>query len=66
LIAKVTKGGNRTSEKEKISEEKYQQLKASSVLHLEKKRYEFEYEQNDTPFSVKYDELPMADLTCLK
>lgn len=42
LIAKITKDGNRTSEKEKISEEKYQQLKASSVLHLEKKRFEFE------------------------
>jgi len=66
LIAKVTKDGNRTSEKEKISEEKYQQLKASSVLHLEKKRYEFEYGQNGTPFSVKYDEFADDRLNMLE
>jgi hypothetical protein len=66
LIAKTTKNGNRTSEKEKISEERYQQLKASSILHLEKKRYEFEYEQNGTLFSVKYDEFADSKLNMLE
>ena len=66
LIAKATKSGNRISEKEKISEERYQQLKASSVLHLEKKRYEFEYEQNGIPFSVKYDEFTDGKLNMLE
>jgi hypothetical protein len=65
LIAKTTKNGNRISEKEKISEERYQQLKVSSILHLEKKRYEFEYEQNGTPFSVKYDEFADGKLNML-
>ncbi len=66
LIAKTTQNGNRVSEKEKISEERYQQIKASSVLHLEKKRYEFEYKQNDTPFSIKYDEFADGKLNMLE
>jgi hypothetical protein len=66
LIAKTTKNGKRTSEKEKISEERYQQLKASSVLHLEKKRYEFDYKQNNTRFSVKYDEFADGKLNMLE
>lgn len=66
LIAKTTKDGSRTSEKEKISEEKYQQLKASTVLHLEKTRYEFEYEQDGTSFSVKYDEFADSKLNMLE
>ena len=55
-IAKVTKDGSRTSEKKKISAEEYAELLNSSILRLEKKRYEFTYTQNNTPFSVKYDE----------
>lgn len=66
LIAKTTKDGNRVSEKEKIDEERYQQLKASSILHLEKKRHEFEYQQNGIPFSVKYDEFADGKLSILE
>lgn len=66
LIAKTTKDGNRTSEKEKITEERYHQLKASPVFHLEKKRYEFEYTQNGTSFSVKYDEFADGKLNMLE
>jgi hypothetical protein len=66
LIAKTTKDGNRTSEKEKITEDKYHQLRASPVLHLEKKRYEFEYNQNGTSFSVKYDEFVDGKLNILE
>jgi hypothetical protein len=66
LIAKTTQDGNRISEKEEISEERYQQLKTSSALHLEKKRYEFEYAQNGTRFSVKYDEFADGKLNMLE
>lgn len=66
LIVKTTKDGSRISEKEKITEERYQQLKASSALRLEKKRYEFEYEQNGTRFLVKYDEFADDKLNMLE
>ena len=66
LIAKTTKDGNRVSEKEKIDEGRYEELKASSVRHLEKKRYEFEHEQNGIPFSVKYDEFADGKLNMLE
>jgi hypothetical protein len=56
LISKITKDGKRTSEKEKITDEKYQELLGSSILHLEKRRHEFEYVQNGITFSMKYDE----------
>jgi hypothetical protein len=66
LITKVTEDGHRTSEKEKITEEKYRELLALSKLHLEKKRYEFEYVQNEIPFSVKYDEFDDERLRILE
>lgn len=66
LISKITKDGSRTSVKEKITEEKYAELKSSSVLHLEKKRYEFTYNQNSTPFSVKYDVFAEGELRMLE
>lgn len=66
LITKVTKSGHRTSEKEKITEEQYKELLGSSILHLEKKRYEFEYTQNDVPFSIKYDEFANSRLCMLE
>jgi hypothetical protein len=66
LITKVTQDGNRTSEKEKITEEQYQELHASSVLHLEKRRYEFDYVQNGVRFSVKYDEFADERLRMLE
>lgn len=66
LIAKTTKNGHRTSEKEKISEEKYKEFLRSSILHLEKKRYEFDYMQNDVLFSVKYDEFSDGKLCILE
>lgn len=66
LIAKVTKDGNRTSEKIKITEDEYKELRRSSILRLEKKRYEFEYTQNGIPYSVKYDEFPDGNLRILE
>lgn len=66
LISKITKNGSRTSEKEKITEEKYKELLDSSILHLEKKRYEFTYVQKDISFSVKYDEFAESKLCILE
>jgi len=66
LIAKTTVDGNRTSKKKKITEEEYEQLKSSSIQHLEKTRYEFSYTQNDIPFSMKYDEFAESDLRVLE
>lgn len=66
LIAKATEDGNRTTTKERISEEEYTALVAASVLHLEKKRYEFEHTQNGTVFSMKYDEFTGSNLRILE
>lgn len=66
LIAKITQDSNRVSEKEKINEERYRRLKTASILHLEKKRYEFEYDQNGISFSVKYDEFADGRLCMLE
>lgn len=49
LIEKATKDGKRTSVKEKISEEEYEQYLAPAKLHLEKVRHEFEYVQTAIP-----------------
>jgi hypothetical protein len=62
LIEKVTKDGNRTSVKEKITNEKYNELVGSSILRIQKKRYEFSYSQNDIQFDVKYDEFTDSPL----
>ena len=66
LITKVTKNGHRTSEKEPISEDAYKQFLASSILHLEKRRYEFEYTQQGSVFAMKYDEFTESGLRILE
>jgi CYTH domain-containing protein len=66
LISKVSKDGNRTSTKEKIDEEQYNALLESSILHIEKRRHEFEYVQNDITFSIKFDEFSQSDLLILE
>ena len=66
LITKTTLDGNRTSVKEPISEDDYSKLTASSVLHLEKRRYEFDYAQANTMFSLKYDEYSDKKLCVLE
>ena len=38
----------------------------SPTLHLEKKRYEFEYAQNGITFSVKYDEFATGKFCMLE
>ncbi len=62
LIAKVTHDGKRSSEKREITDAEYRELLKSSVLHLEKKRYEYTIAQNGISFAVKYDEFANSDL----
>lgn len=66
LISKITKNGSRTSEKEEITEESYEEHLLSSILHLEKKRHEFIYNQNGIAFSVKYDIFADGELYMLE
>lgn len=66
LITKVTKDGDRTSIKDEITEEKYKEFLDSSILHLEKKRHEFDYAQNNTSFSIKFDEFSGGKLYMLE
>lgn len=55
LIAKETQDGNRKTVKKPLAQERYNELVSESVLHLEKKRYEFKYDQNGKEFELKYD-----------
>lgn len=66
LISKLTKDGKRTSQKDKITKEEYEELLSSSVLHLEKKRHEFEYIQNNISFSIKFDQFSEGRLYILE
>ena len=66
LISKVTNAGNRTSTKEKINEEQYNKLLEASILHVEKKRHEFEYAQSGITFSMKFDKFLNSNLLVLE
>jgi hypothetical protein len=56
LVTKPTGVGNRKTDKEKISEEKYKEYLLTSKRHIEKRRYEFKIVQNGVTFLLKYDE----------
>ena len=67
LIKKVMdKEGKRTSVKEKIAKESYEELKARSALQVEKTRFEFTYPQNGINFLMKYDEFADSELRVLE
>lgn len=66
LIAKVTIGDKRTSEKKKITKFEYDELRESSTLHLKKMRHEFDYVQNGVIFSMKFDEFSDSELSILE
>jgi hypothetical protein len=66
LITKVTNGDSRTSDKRKIHQTEYERLLGSSILHLEKKRYEFNATQGDITFLMKYDEFAGGSLSMLE
>lgn len=66
LISKVTVDGNRTSEKEKITEEQYKELLTGAIRHVEKRRHEFKYLQASVEFDIKYDEFTDSSLRVLE
>lgn len=67
LIKKIIdKNGKRTSVKEEITQERYEELKAASMLQVDKTRYEFIYSQKGIDFSIKYDEFADSELRVLE
>jgi len=68
LIQKFTdEDGNRAvPPKEKLTEEKYNELVQLSVLRVKKTRFEFTFVQNDISFEMKYDEFFDSDLRILE
>lgn len=68
LIQKFTdENGNRTvPPKESLSLEQYSQLLKQSICRVEKMRHEFDYLQDNTKFSMKYDEYVDSKLRILE
>lgn len=69
LVAKVTENGKRTTNKEEMTLDEYEEEKAraSSVgIGIEKTRYEFRVERDGIVFDVKYDEFPNSDLRLIE
>jgi hypothetical protein len=58
--------GKRTSVKEEITKERYEELRAHSILQVKKIRFEFIYPQDGTDFSMKYDEFANSELRVLE
>ena len=68
LIQKFTQDGKRTvPPKQNLKPEEYEELLAKSARRrVEKTRYEFEYAQGETTFSMKYDEFIGSNLRVLE
>ena len=56
LVSKIIIDGKRTADKKMIDDNSYHTMFSSATLCLEKKRFEFNFIQNGTTFSMKYDE----------
>ena len=56
-ITKVKVDGSRNKDVVAVDPDKYDDLVAETVYHLEKRRYEFHYEQNGIKYTLKYDVL---------
>lgn len=56
LVEKIIDSGNRITNKNKLSDLEYKDLLKHSTVHLEKKRHEFNFIQDNVSFAVKYDE----------
>ena len=66
LVEKVITGDSRKTEKRKLDVQEYEALHSSSVIHLEKMRYEFNMEIQGKTYSFKYDEFTNSDLVMLE
>ncbi len=65
-IEKVTVDGKRTARKEPIAQDVYAELLGTSVVRVEKTRYEFALRQGGEVFEVKYDEFADSNLRILE
>ncbi len=66
LIEKIIDGDRRKTDKKLTSKEEYKKHLDSSILRVEKKRFEFDFRQNDLSFKVKYDEFVNSKLQMLE
>ena len=66
LISKLTVDGKRTSRKEQITQEEYDNFLNSSILRLKKKRHEFNYTQKGIVYDVKLDEFDNSPMSILE
>ncbi len=65
-IEKVTIDGKRTAHKEPIAQDVYAELLGTSVVRVQKTRYEFALRQGDDVFDAKYDEFADSSLRILE
>jgi hypothetical protein len=66
LVEKVISDGKRITEKKKLTEEECKSLLGNTTVHLEKRRYEFSFIQDDISFDLKYDEFSGGKLCLLE
>ncbi len=66
LVSKVSKDGNRISERRKIDQVEYETLLKQSILHISKRRYEFKVTQNEIVYAIRYDEFQNSELRVLE
>jgi hypothetical protein len=66
LVEKVINGSNRVTNKKKLTELEYKDLLSSTKVHLEKRRFEFNYIQSNISFALKYDEFKGGKLIMLE
>jgi hypothetical protein len=66
LVTKVSKDGNRVSERRKIDQSEYETLLNQAVLRVSKRRYEFKVSQNEIVYAIRYDEFLDSELRVLE
>lgn len=66
LVEKVILNGSRITKKTKLNQDDYNNSLSQSTVHLEKDRYEFNYEVNGVVFLLKYDEFKNGEFCMLE
>lgn len=59
-------GGNRTAQKKPISDDDYKRYLEHATLHIEKRRFEFDFALAGITFALKYDEFTDSQLRVLE
>jgi hypothetical protein len=66
LVTKVSKDGNRVSERRKIDQVEYDAFLKQTLLCVAKRRYEFKVTQNEIVYAIRYDEFQNSELRVLE